>query len=100
MMVSCCDIRFIEKILDELFVLGIQDEPMLAVNWSTTQLVELDISSTELTERALLDLFSVISKLTYLAVPYCDGFTDKVIRVFVDFFYWIIFIRQGIEFIN
>jgi hypothetical protein len=64
--------------LEELFILGIQDEPMLAVDWSRTQLVELDISSTELTEQALLDLFSVIPKLNYLAVPFCDGFTDKV----------------------
>ncbi len=64
--------------MEELFILGIQDEPMLAVDWSRTQLVELDISSTELTEQALLDLFSVIPKLNYLAVPFCDGFTDKV----------------------
>jgi len=55
---------------------------MLAVNWSSTQLLELDISSTELSEQALLQFFSVIPKLTYLAVPFCDGFTDKVILVF------------------
>jgi hypothetical protein len=55
---------------------------MLAVNWSSTQLLELDISSTELSEQALLELFSIIPKLTYLAAPYCDGFTDKVIEFF------------------
>lgn len=32
----------------------------------------------------MLDLFSKISKLTYLAVPYCDGFTDKVLELIID----------------
>ncbi len=59
--------------------LGIQDEAMIAVNWSSTKLLELDISSTELSEQALIDFFSLVPKLTYLAVPFCDGFTDKVI---------------------
>jgi hypothetical protein len=51
---------------------------MLNVDWSTTHLLELDMSSTDLSEHALLQMFSMIPKLTYLAVPYCDGFTDKV----------------------
>jgi len=50
----------------------------LAVNWSTTQLSELDISSTDLSEQALLGFFSMVPHLTYLAVPFCDGFTDEV----------------------
>jgi hypothetical protein len=71
---------------------------MLAVNWSRTQLMELDISSTELTEQALLDLFSVIPKLNYLAVPFCDGFTDKVITIY--FFVLSNFCLKGVESIN
>ena len=55
---------------------------MLAVDWSSTHLLELDISSTELSEKALLGLFSMVLKLTYLAVPFCDGFTDKVKKLF------------------
>jgi hypothetical protein len=50
----------------------------LAVNWSRTQLSELDISSTDLSEQALLEFFSMVPTLTYLAVPFCDGFTDEV----------------------
>jgi hypothetical protein len=61
--------------------IGIQDDAILAVDWSTTHLCELDISSTDLSERALMKFFSMIPKLTYLAVPYCDGFTDKVIMI-------------------
>ncbi|CAF4001055.1 unnamed protein product [Rotaria sordida] len=63
---------------------GIQDEAMVAVNWSSTQLSELDISSTELSENGLLDFFSVVPKLTYLAASYCDGFTDKVLNLIID----------------
>ncbi|CAF3750178.1 unnamed protein product [Adineta steineri] len=63
---------------------GIQDGPMLAVDWSTTQLSELDLSSTELSEKALLEFFRIVPKLTYLAVPFCDGFTDKVLNLLID----------------
>ncbi|UJR32911.1 hypothetical protein I4U23_020372 [Adineta vaga] len=62
---------------------GIQDEPIMAVNWATTQLSELDISSTDLTEQALLHFFSLVPNLTYLAVPYCDGFTDEVLNLLI-----------------
>lgn len=54
---------------------------MAAVDWAATQISELDISSTDLSEQGLLDLFSLVPKLTYLAVSYCDGFTDKVTLV-------------------
>jgi hypothetical protein len=53
--------------------------PILAVDWSTTHLSELDISSTDLSEQALLGFFSIVPNLSYLAVPFCDGFTDNVI---------------------
>jgi hypothetical protein len=58
--------------------IGIEDNGMLAADWGTSSVHELDISSTELTENCLLDIFSRMPKLTYLAVPNCDGFTDKV----------------------
>jgi hypothetical protein len=63
------------------FLIGIEDDAILAVDWSTTKLSELDISSTDLSEQALLEFFSRVPKLTYLAVPFCDGFTDKVISI-------------------
>ena len=51
---------------------------MIAVDWSRTQLTDLDISSTDLSEQAMLDFFSSIPKLSYLAAAFCDGFTDQV----------------------
>jgi hypothetical protein len=65
--------------------LGLQDEAMLAIDWSLTQLNELDISSTDLSEQALMQMFAVMPKLDYLAVPFCDGFTDQVsVNVHID----------------
>ena len=52
---------------------------MCAVDWSSAQLTELDLSSTDLSEQALMEIFSAAPKLSYLAVPFCDGFTDNVI---------------------
>jgi hypothetical protein len=51
---------------------------MLAADWGSSSITELDLSSTELKENCLLDIFGRMPKLTYLGVPNCDGFTDKV----------------------
>ncbi len=61
-----------------LLLIAIEDNAMLAVAWEATSVHELDISSTELTENCLLNIFSRMPKLSYLAVPNCDGFTDRV----------------------
>lgn len=68
-----------------IFSLGIRDEAILAVDWSSTHLNELDLSSTDLSEKALLEFFDRIPTLSYLAVPYCDGFTDKVLLCLLSF---------------
>lgn len=57
---------------------GIEDNAMLTADWESSCVNEFDISSTELTENCLLYIFSRLPKLTYLAVPNCDGFTDQV----------------------
>jgi len=57
---------------------------MLAAEWEISSVHELDLSSTELTENCLLDIFSRLPKLTYLAVPNCDGFTDKVLVLLIE----------------
>jgi hypothetical protein len=51
---------------------------MLTAEWESSGINELDISSTELTENCFLNIFSRMPKLNYLAVPNCDGFTDRV----------------------
>lgn len=62
--------------------LGIEDNAVLAAEWETSIINELDLSSTELTEQCLLNLFLRMPKLNYLAVPNCDGFTDQVKMIF------------------
>ncbi|CAF3846071.1 unnamed protein product [Adineta steineri] len=63
---------------------GIEDNAMLTAEWEASIINELDISSTELTERCLLNLFTRMPKLNYLAVPNCDGFTDQVLDLLID----------------
>ena len=62
-----------------LLFIGIEDHGMLAADWGSSVVNELDISSTELSENCLVNIFERMPNLTYLAVPNCDGFTDKVI---------------------
>ena len=61
-----------------LVCLGIEDSGILSAEWETSALTEIDLSSTELSEACLINVFSRMPKLTYLAVPNCDGFTDQV----------------------
>ncbi|CAF0944028.1 unnamed protein product [Adineta ricciae] len=63
---------------------GIEDHGMLAADWGSSVVNELDISSTELSENCLVNIFERMPNLTYLAVPNCDGFTDKVLALLVD----------------
>ncbi|CAM4951541.1 unnamed protein product [Rotaria socialis] len=63
---------------------GIEDNAMLTAGWESSSINELDISSTELTEDSFLNIFARMPKLTYLAVPNCDGFTDHVLNQLID----------------
>lgn len=58
---------------------GIEDNAINAVDWDQTALQELDLSSTDLSEQALLDFLCHLPPLVYLSVSNCDGFTDKVL---------------------
>jgi hypothetical protein len=59
---------------------------MLTAEWESCILNELDISSTELSEICLLNILARMPKLSYLAVPNCDGFTDQVNTCSLVFF--------------
>jgi hypothetical protein len=72
---------------------------MLTANWDLSSINELDISSTELTENCLVNLFTRMPKLNYLAVPNCDGFTDQV-DMSSRIFLFVFFLLQGSRPIN
>jgi hypothetical protein len=59
---------------------GIESEAIKQVEWEQTNLEELDLSSTDLDEQALLYILNSSPNLSYLSVAYCDGFTDQVIE--------------------
>lgn len=67
---------------------GIESEAMNAIEWNQTNLEELDLSSTDLNEQALLTMLNDSPNLTYLSVAHCDAFTDHVSSS-----YWWIFIE-------
>jgi Leucine-rich repeat (LRR) protein len=68
---------------------AIESEAIKSVEWNQTNLEELDLSSTDLDEQALLLMLSESPNLTYLSVSHCDAFTDHVI------FLIVVFIRVG-----
>ena len=58
---------------------GIESEAINSVEWDQqVHLQELDLTSTDLNEPALLNMLSNSPSLTFLSVAYCDGFTDQV----------------------
>lgn len=73
-----------EKIFFSWKFLGIEDNGFLSAEWETSSLTELDLSSTELSEECLINVFNRMPKLTFLAVPNCDGFTDQVLDILIE----------------
>lgn len=57
---------------------------MRAVEWEKTNLLELDITATELSTETLIDLFSRLANLRYLSAGQQDGFNDVVLREMME----------------
>lgn len=62
---------------------GIESEAVNAIEWNQTNLEELDLSSTDLSEQALLTMLNDSPNLTYLSVAHCDAFTDHVFQTLI-----------------
>lgn len=54
------------------------------VEWDKTDLRELDITGTELSESSLIFLLTRIPALTYLSAGQQDGFTDQVLKEYFE----------------
>ena len=65
---------------------GIESDAIMSVEWEQTNLEELDLSSTDLNEQALMTMLNGSQNLTYLSVAYCDGFTDNVFKLILNYF--------------
>ena len=62
---------------------AIENDAIKQVEWDQTNLEELDLSSTDLNEQALLLMLNASPNLTYLSVAHCDGFTDNVFQTLI-----------------
>ena len=51
---------------------------MISVPWETSQVHELDLTSTELSAECLENVLLRIPYFTYLGLGHCEFFTDKV----------------------
>ncbi|PAA87441.1 hypothetical protein BOX15_Mlig019071g1 [Macrostomum lignano] len=60
------------------------DAHMMAVDWEHSHVKELDITSTELSANCLENVLTRIRSLEYLAVGYCDFFTDAVMEKLME----------------
>lgn len=66
------------------FKIDLQDEHVMAAEWDKTCLQELDITATELSSECLVDLLTRLPGLKYLSAGQQDGFTDYVLKEWVD----------------
>lgn len=62
---------------------GIENDAIKQVEWDQTNLIELDLTSTDLDEQTLSLILNTSPNLSYLSVAHCDGFTDRVFQSLV-----------------
>lgn len=63
---------------------NLQDEHVLAVDWDKTNLRELDITGTELSESSLIYLLTRMPSLRYLSAGQQDSFNDQVLSEYCE----------------
>lgn len=56
----------------------------MSVDWSRTNLAELDITGTELADLTLIYLLTRVPALRYLSAGQQDGFTDQVLKEYLE----------------
>ncbi|XP_050397892.1 F-box/LRR-repeat protein fbxl-1 isoform X2 [Patella vulgata] len=59
---------------------GVEDQLMIAVPWETSQITELDLTSTELSTDCLDSVLTRCPGFTYLGLGHCEFFTDKILE--------------------
>lgn len=57
---------------------GLEDQHMKQVEWESSRIRELDLSSTELSSECLMDMLCRSNGFTYLGLAHCEFFDDKV----------------------
>ena len=68
-----------------LRITGLEDQNMRQVEWETSRVHELDLSSTELSTECLKDVLMRMPGFTYLGLAHCEFFNDAVRRIVIFF---------------
>lgn len=63
---------------------SLQSEYVKEVEWDKCSLQELDISATDLSSEALIDLLTRITTLRYLSAGQINGMTDSVLKAWLE----------------
>lgn len=73
------------KILVKCFCFsGLKSEYVMQVEWEKCGLQELDITATDLSSEALIDLLSRIPGLRFLSAGQNNGFNDSVLKAWME----------------
>ncbi|KAJ8317010.1 hypothetical protein KUTeg_004914 [Tegillarca granosa] len=63
---------------------GIEDQFMQNAPWEMSQVHELDLTSTELSSECLENILLRMPYFTYLALGYCEFFSDRILELMVQ----------------
>ncbi|XP_076469799.1 S-phase kinase-associated protein 2-like isoform X2 [Babylonia areolata] len=63
---------------------GVEDQHMQAAPWELSNVHELDLTSTELSEETLQSVLLRMPGFTYLGLGYCEFFSDAVMEKLMD----------------
>ena len=63
--------------------LGLTDANITAVDWESTRISRLDISSTHLSSEALINVLTRAPVLKFLAADHCENFNDVVLKTYL-----------------
>ncbi|KAL8570411.1 hypothetical protein ACOMHN_035829 [Nucella lapillus] len=63
---------------------GVEDQHMVSVPWEASNVHELDLTSTELSEETLENVLLRMPGFTFLGLGYCEFFSDKVLEKLME----------------
>ncbi|CAG0922833.1 unnamed protein product [Notodromas monacha] len=63
---------------------SLKSEYVMNVEWDKTQLQELDITATDLSQECLIEILTKLKQLRYLSAGQQDSFNDKVLARFLE----------------
>lgn len=63
---------------------GLLSEYFMQVDWEKCTLQELDITATDLSEKALTEMLTRIPGLRFLSAGQLNGFTDAVLKAWME----------------